>query len=73
MKKSKRGGKSVKMTIKFWWNPKDRSIHIRGEGRPASIISTVKVDPTSSRGNPNLFEQLAECLKQAGAPAPSVD
>jgi hypothetical protein len=70
MKKSKRGGKSVEMTIKFWWNPRDRSIHIRGGGRPALLISTVNANPASKRGNPNLFGKLARCLKQAGAPAP---
>lgn len=70
MKRSKRGGKSVEIIMKIWWNPKDNAIHIRGEGRPASVISTVRSDPASHRGNPNLFKQLAKCLRRAGAPAP---
>ena len=58
------------MQVKIWWSPKKHSIELRGEGRPASFISTVHADATSARGNPNLFWKLAECLRKAGAPAP---
>lgn len=70
MKRATKGGRSVEMTIKFWWDPRKGTIQLRGEGRPASLISTVSPKPASKRGNPNLFWKLAEQLRKAGAPAP---
>jgi hypothetical protein len=70
VERSKKGGRSVTLEIKFWWNAKDRNIHIRGEGSPANLISTVSPNPQSKRGNPNLFWQLSDCLRTAEAPFP---
>jgi hypothetical protein len=34
--------------------------------------TTVTSDPASKRGHPNLFNKLAKCLRDAGAPHPKI-
>ena len=61
--------KTAKMGISFWWNPKQKSIHVRGNS-PKPFILTVRADPSKKRGHPKLFRELAKALKHAGVPAP---
>lgn len=72
VERAKRGGKSLEMKIKIWWDPKARTIHMRGEGQPAFFLSTVSANPGHKRGHPHLFYQLTKCLRNVGAPAPEV-
>ena len=62
-------GKTVTFEINVWWKPDDQSFHVscRDGGK---FILTVKRDPTSWRGHPKVFRELAKVLKAAGAPAP---
>lgn len=57
--------------VRIWWNEQSGRIHISAGG-PHAFISTVSEDPTSKRGNPNLYYKLAKCLGQAGAPHPPI-
>lgn len=74
MKRARKGeGRSISMTISFWLDKSDSGIiHLRGEGTPASLLSTVSATSEHERGHPHLFKQLAKQLRAAGAPAPEV-
>ena len=61
--------KTVTFEVSIWWNPEDQSIHLASK-EAGKFILTVNRDPTSLRGHPKLFCELAKVLKAAGAPAP---
>jgi hypothetical protein len=70
--KSERGGKSAYLHMGAWYDQKTKHIHLTIPGT-GWFHSAVIDDPTSVRGNPNLYAKLARALKQAGVPGPEVD
>ncbi len=62
-----RQAKRVNMAIGIWYNEESGHIHIQSSDF-GGFISTVNRNPESVRGNPNLYNKLACCLKEAGAP-----
>lgn len=65
---AKQGGKTVYLDgVGVWWNEEDNHIRMRLPGRKPT---TVKAKVDSVRGHPDLFEKLARCLADAGAPHP---
>lgn len=70
--KSERGGKSVYVRMGVWYDGENGHIRLTVPGS-RWFHTTVSNDPTSVRGNPNLYSKLARVLREAGAPAPDVD
>ena len=68
MRKSK-PGKSVYFEIGVWYDETQGAIHVTAPGVPG-FHTTVRQDPRLKRGHPNLFDKLAKCLRDKGAPAP---
>ena len=62
-------GKSAIIEIKLWYRDDDDRIRIKIPGQSPLTVSR---DPKSKRGNPKLYEKLANCLKEAGKPHPAV-
>jgi len=65
-------GKSVYLDVGIWYDEEQGHIHLTAKGVPG-FHTTVNGDATSKRGHPNLFNKLAKCLRDAGAPAPAVE
>ena len=65
-------GNSVYLDIGVWYDRERGDIHITAKGVDG-FHTTVKADPVSKRGHPNLFGKLARCLRDAGAPHPPID
>ena len=63
-------GNSVYLGVGIWYDERQGHIHITAKGVPG-FHTTVAPDPRSKRGHPNLFEKLAKCLRDSGAPAPA--
>lgn len=61
--------KAIKLEMSAWYDEKDGSIHLVFLGRDG-FITTVNNNTESNRGHPHLFQNLAVCLKKAGAPSP---
>jgi hypothetical protein len=57
--------KYVRMEIDFWYNAKDRSIHIATRDG-VTMISTVNDQPESVRRHQNLFRKLKGLLIENG-------
>ncbi|WP_315758980.1 MULTISPECIES: hypothetical protein [unclassified Bradyrhizobium] len=70
--KSQRGGNSAYLKMGAWYDQKTGHIHLTIPGT-SWFHSTVANDPSSIRGNPNLYAKLARALKEAGVPGPDVD
>ena len=68
MAERSKSGKAIYLRCGAWLE-KDGSIHLSGLGSDSFHIS-VTPDPASRRGHPTLFKNLAQCLRDAGAPAP---
>ena len=64
---AKKNKKSTQIEISMWWNERDESIHI---GMPGKRITTVNRKSDSVRCHEHLFNRLAQCLREAGRPAP---
>jgi len=62
-------GKSVYLEVGIWFDEGQGQIHMTAKN-VAGFHTTVNGNPNSVRGHPNLFNKLAACLKEAGAPAP---
>lgn len=63
-------GKTVKLDVGIWFNETTGHIHIAD--RRHGIISTICDRPGNKRSHPHLFKKLAKCLRDAGAPAPTM-
>jgi hypothetical protein len=63
-------GNSVTMEIQIWL-AKDGAIHMTGP-LGASFHVAIRPDAVHSTSPPYLFQELAKCLKQMGAPAPEI-
>ncbi len=61
--------KASTFEMSAWYDEKDGSIHLAVLGRDG-FITTVNNNTESNRGHPHLFQNLAVCLKKAGAPSP---
>lgn len=59
--------RTVRLDVGIWYNEASGHIHVAAKD---SFISTVSADPASKRYHPNLYRKLADCLRNAGAPAP---
>src|SRR3546814_12374142 len=70
--RSSKPGNSVYLDIGVWYDEQQGHIHMTARNVDG-FHTTVSADPTSKRGHPNLFAKLAKCLRDAGAPAPSVE
>ena len=70
MQTSNRGGNSVYMEVRFWYDETDGSIHMTEPDVPNFHVA-VASDPESRRGHPSLFKVLTQCLHEKGALAPS--
>ena len=57
--------------IGVWFDAKRNRIRIQSDD--AGFITAVSADPSSKRGHPNLFRQLAKVLRDNGAPAPDTE
>ena len=68
MRKSK-PGKSVYLDVGVWYDEEQGHIHITAKD-VHGFHTTVNSNPSSKRGHPNLFDKLAQCLRESGAPAP---
>ena len=60
---------TVTFEMSAWYDEKDGSIHLAFLGRDG-FITSVNNNTESNRGHPHLFQNLAVCLKKAGAPSP---
>ena len=69
IRKSERGGKTAYLNVGAWYDAETEQIHLT---LPNSgwFHTTVKADPISKRGHPNLFKKLARALREAGVPSP---
>jgi hypothetical protein len=65
-------GNSVYLDVGIWYDDEQGHIHMTARN-VEGFHTTVNADPASKRGHPNLFGKLARCLREAGAPAPSVE
>jgi hypothetical protein len=65
-------GNSVYLQIGVWYDQERGDIHVTARG-VRGFHTTVRSDPKSKRGHPNLFDKLARCLRDAGAPHPKID
>ena len=63
-------GKSVYLDVGTWYDENQDAIHMTAKG-VKNFHTTVRQDPGSKRGHPNLFEKLAQCLRDSNAPAPA--
>ncbi len=64
-------GNSVYIEGGVWWDEAKNEIHLTVKG-VRGFHTTVKADPASKRGHPNLFRKLAAMLRDAGAPHPHI-
>ena len=71
---SRRGSRVYLEGVELRWGKtgprRGREIHIVFRGDPG-FISSVTDNPSSKRGNPNLFGYLAACLEAAGVESPA--
>ena len=75
MRRSERGGNSVYLgeRVGIWWDQRDGCIHMTINDIPNGHVA-ISNNPGSRRGHPTLFDKLAQCLREKGAPSPlSVD
>ena len=76
LRKSEKGN-TVYFGIGIWFDEEGNCIQIRHapETKPdgVQLVTTVRADPSSKRGHPNLFRQLSKVLRDNGAPAPDVE
>jgi hypothetical protein len=63
-------GNSIYLDVGVWYDAEHRQIHLTARN-VEGFHTTVNANPASKRGHPNLFEKLAKCLRDAGAPAPA--
>ena len=71
MVKRSRTGNSISFEIKIWYDKKTGEIRMTAPDYPhLSFHTTIKRDPESRRGHPNLYGKLEDCLREEGAPAP---
>ncbi|MDD9991124.1 MAG: hypothetical protein OXP75_04955 [Rhodospirillales bacterium] len=68
MRKSK-PGRSIYLEMGVWYDEATGSIHMTAKG-VHGFHTTERRDPELKRGHPNLFDKLAKCLRDSGAPAP---
>ena len=68
MRKSKPGN-SIYLEMGVWYDEGQESIRMTASGVPG-FHTTVRRDPRLKRGHPNLFDKLAKCPRDNGAPAP---
>jgi hypothetical protein len=61
--------KSVTLEMSALYDEKDGSIRLVFLGQDG-FITTVNNNTENNRGHPHLFQNLAICLKKAGAPSP---
>ena len=64
-------GNSVYLQVGIWWDEPQGEIHLTVKG-VHGFHTTVKYDPDSVRGHPNLFRKLASVLRDNGAPHPAI-
>lgn len=69
--RTSRPGNSVYLDIGVWYDEEQGHIHLTAKNIEG-FHTTISPDPHSKRGHPNLFEKLARCLRDAGAPAPKI-
>jgi len=63
-------GRTVYLEVGFWLE-KDGSIHLAAKGVPRFHVA-INEEPNKRNGHPTLFRRLAKCLRDAGAPSPTV-
>jgi hypothetical protein len=68
--RSSTSGKSVHMNFAFFLSD-DGSIHLTANDVSGFHVA-INEDPARRNGHPTLYKKLADCLRQAGAPAPDV-
>lgn len=68
--RSKPAVKYVRRMISFWWNPKDKSIHVTTPGTEPPLHTTFDSDPTSERWHRSMFEWLRKALEANDKPTP---
>ena len=64
-----KSGKAIYLRCGVWMDD-GGAIHITGQGGDKFHCSVIN-DPSSRREHPTLFENLAKCLLDAGAPTPT--
>ena len=69
MQTSDRGGNSVYLEVRFWYEEKDGAIHMTAPNIGKFHVA-VNGSPDSRRGHPSLFKVLAQCLRDNDATAP---
>ena len=62
-------GKSVYLKIAIWYDEPNNRIHMTSN-EIEGFHTWVTADPKSVRCHSTLYEKLARCLHEAGAPAP---
>jgi hypothetical protein len=66
--KKRRGTKkSMSVSLKIWWRPSSKAIHIHIVDAGMTTVSS----KPGARYQKHLFNKLATCLREAGRPAPS--
>ena len=65
-------GNSVYLDVGIWYDEDQGHIHITAKN-VEGFHTTVNKNPESKRVHPNLFNKLAKCLKESGAPAPEIE
>lgn len=70
--RSSEPGKSVYLDVGIWYDEQQGHIHMTAKD-VQGFHTTVAPNPESKRGHPNLFNKLAKCLRDAGAPHPHIE
>jgi hypothetical protein len=65
-----KNGKSVYLRVGFWLQD-NGSIHLTGPGVPGFHV-TINKDPVRKNGHRTLYNRLAKCLREMGAPSPQL-
>ena len=63
--------KTAYLQVGIWFNEDTKHIYI-ATNESGGFISTVCDDPSSKRGNPNLYGKLSKILRDKGLPSPDI-
>jgi hypothetical protein len=62
--------KYVRRVISFWWNEKDKAIHVTTQGAEQPLHTTFPATNTSERWHRSMFDWLRKTLEASDKPAP---
>jgi len=60
----------VRRVISFWWDPKDKAIHVTTQSTEPPLHTTFPADQESARWHRSMFDWLRKTLEISERPAP---